>query len=81
MTIEDTDTGVVNTTPVGVKSFSILFEGSGGEIDGVADIISGYSEVNSATLGNTLAAKAYRVPTVADPNFSASPRVVISYIE
>jgi len=67
------------STPAGASSFSILFEGSGGSLNGVP-VVSGYTNSKSATLGNTLASESYVVPTVADlGTFPNSPRVVISY--
>lgn len=80
LTIEDTASGGTGTTPSGAKSFSILFEGSGGELNGVA-VISGYISSSSASLGNTLSTQDYTVPTTTDTFFPDSPRVVITYVE
>lgn len=78
MTIVDS-VGPTGTTPARVKSFSILFEGTGGALNGVP-VVSGYENSKSASLGNTISSEAYTAPTVADPAFPNSPRVVISYV-
>ncbi len=83
-TIENVYVPVTNlsgTTPTGVKSFSIMFEGTGGELNGVP-VVSGYINEKSASLGNTLASEMYTIPTTDDPQFAPNTaRVVISYVE
>lgn len=78
-TVENTTSGGAGSTTAGVKGFSILFEGSGGTLGGVA-VDSGYSTSKSATLGNELGSQAYVVPNVADVAFPNSPRVLIEYV-
>lgn len=82
MTIEDVyvvTTNETGSTPAGVKSFSILFEGTGGALNGVP-VVSGYENSKPASLGNALGSESYTIPTTADAAFPFSPRVVISYV-
>lgn len=78
-TVQDTTPAAAGTTNAGVKGFSILFEGTGGTLNGVP-VVSGYVSSKDASLGNTLSSESYVVPNVADPNFANSPRVVITYV-
>jgi len=78
-TVQNATSGGAGTTTAGVKGFSILFEGSGGTLNGVP-VQSGYIKSVTPSLGNELGSEAYVVPNVADPDFPLSPRVVISYV-
>lgn len=73
------ESGVNGSTPSGVKSFSIRFEGSNG-ILGNAVMNSGDVISKSATLANSLSSENYVVPDTLDTDFPFSPRVVISYV-
>lgn len=80
LTVEDVYVAVSNETGAtteGVKSFSIMFEGTGGKLNGVP-VVSGYVNSKTASLGNTLGSENYTIPTAGDTNFP-TPRVVISY--
>jgi hypothetical protein len=66
-------------TVAGVKGVSILFEGTGGSLGGVA-MNSGQIMTYDASMANTVGSIAYVVPNVADANFPLSPRVVITYL-
>ena len=71
--------GAIGSTVLNSKSFSILFEGANGALDGIV-MNSGQIVSKSASLGNTLAPEQYVVPNVADPQFPNSPRVVITSV-
>lgn len=65
------------STISGIRSFSILFEGTGGKLNGVP-VVSGYVNSKSASLGNTLDSESYTIPTAGDVDFPVA-RVIISY--
>lgn len=79
ITLQNTNAGEDTETMPNVRAFSLIFEGTGGQINGI-DVPSGYIVNKSAQLSNILISEPYKVPDTADPNQPFSPRVVISYI-
>lgn len=76
--VENTTSGGAGSTTAGVKAVSILFEGTGGTLGGVA-VNDGHVASFDASMANTLASIAYVVPNAASGSFPNSPRVVITY--
>ena len=72
------ESAIDGSTPTPCKGYSIMFEGSGGALNGVT-VPNGYISNKGASSSNYLLAESYTVPTVVDP-VSGLARVVISYV-
>lgn len=67
----------MNIDITGYKTVSLMFEGEGGEINGIP-VSSGYVlELNASGFSTLQGVYSITKPTIADPSFPNSPRVLI----